>query len=290
MGGASQELLAVQAGPYTVRGVSVAGIYTALQVPELDLLLDAGIALRSFAGTDRLLLSHTHPDHASGLFSLLGIRNLLGKKTPLTVYAPAEAVAPLGDALACLRRLHHARLDVELVGLEPGQQVPLGHDLFARAFRTHHPAPSLGYLVSRRVTKLRPEFKALGGPEIARRRREGDASIFEVQERHELAYATDTLAAVLDTSPEILDARVLIIECTYVGAWRSPDDAHAHGHLHLDELAARAERIRCEHLVLMHFSQGHAPAEVRAEVAARLPAELRARTLLFAPEHGNWFG
>jgi uncharacterized protein len=32
----------VQAGPYRVRGVSVGGIYTSLQVPELRVLLDAG--------------------------------------------------------------------------------------------------------------------------------------------------------------------------------------------------------------------------------------------------------
>lgn len=289
--GHSQELLSVKAGPYTVRGISVAGVYTALHVPELDLLLDSGIAVRSFAGADRLFLSHTHADHASGLSSLLGIRNLVGKGT-LEAYAPAETVPALEEALAAARRLHHARLDVSLHAMEPGQSVALGRGLHARAFRTHHPAPSLGYVFSRRVTKLRPELRHLPGPEIAKRRLAGDATLFESHERAELAYATDTLATVLDSSPEILEARVLILECTYVGAWRTPDDARAHGHLHLEELAARAERIRCEHLVLMHFSQGHAPAEVRDAVLATLPGALRARVQvhLFAPEHGDWFG
>ena len=35
---------------YTVRGVSVGGIYTSLSVRELDVVLDVGLAPRSFAG------------------------------------------------------------------------------------------------------------------------------------------------------------------------------------------------------------------------------------------------
>ena len=66
----------VRAGPYTVRGVSVGGIYTALQVPELDLALDCGVAPRSFAGARTLLLSHGHVDHSGALSALLGIRSL----------------------------------------------------------------------------------------------------------------------------------------------------------------------------------------------------------------------
>ena len=72
-------LTSVTAGPYTVRGVSVGGVYTSLAVPELGLVFDAGIAPRSSAAIDTILLSHGHADHIGALPALLGIRALHGK-------------------------------------------------------------------------------------------------------------------------------------------------------------------------------------------------------------------
>jgi ribonuclease Z len=85
-------LTTVTAGPYTIRGVSVGGVYTSLAVPELDLLLDAGIPMRSAAGAGTLLLSHGHADHAGALGAMLGIRALHGQKAPLKLAMPAEIV------------------------------------------------------------------------------------------------------------------------------------------------------------------------------------------------------
>ena len=67
-------LTEVSAGPYTVRGISVGGVYTSLQVPELGVVLDAGVPIRSFAGTDRIFLSHGHSDHIDAVDQELGAR------------------------------------------------------------------------------------------------------------------------------------------------------------------------------------------------------------------------
>ncbi|MCP3101673.1 MBL fold metallo-hydrolase [Myxococcus sp. K15C18031901] len=278
----------VQAGPYTVRGISVGGVYTSLQVPELDVVLDAGIPIRSFAGTERIFLSHAHPDHASGLGSLLGIRRLLGKGAP-QLFLPAELESSVKEALQVLGRLHHTSMEVHTVPMLPGDVRPLGHDLHVRAFRTHHPVPSLGYQFIRRVTKLRPEFHDLPPQEIARRRKAGE-DIFAAREHLELAYATDSLAKVLETEPGLFDSRVLVIECTFVDPKRSVQDARDRAHLHLDELIAQAERFRNEAIVLMHFSQSLGPQEVRALLDARLPPGLRERVRVLAPDAGRWFG
>ena len=281
-------LTEVEAGPYTVRGISVGGVYTSLQVPELDSVLDVGVPIRSFAGTDRIFLSHAHPDHASGLGSLLGIRRLIGKGPP-QVFLPAEIEANVQEALAVLSRLHHTSMEVRTVPLRPGDVHALGHGLHVRAFRTHHPVPSLGYQFLRRISKLRPEFHGLPPPEIARRRRAGENLLEEV-DRLELAYATDTLARVLDTEPSLLDSRVLILECTFVDAHHTVQDAQERWHLHLDELVARADLFQNEALVLMHFSQAHGPEEVHATLRARLPPSLYERVRVFAPPSGRWFG
>lgn len=282
-------LTELQAGPYAVRGVSVGGVYTCLQVRELGVVLDAGLPIRSFAGTDRIFLSHGHPDHAGALGALLGIRRLIGKGPP-QVFLPAELAAPLQESLALQGRVHHCDLSIHAVPLLPGDTHELGKGLWVRALRTHHPIASLGYQFLRRVTKLREQHRGLPGEEIARLRREGTPGVFEQVEHLELAYVTDTLARVLETSPELLRSRVLILECTFVDERHSIEDAQSRAHLHLEELVARAEQFQNEALVLMHFSQSLSPAEVHARVRSRLPPSLQARVHVFAPASGPWFG
>ena len=84
-------LTTVTAGPFTLRGVSVGGVYTSLAVQELGLLFDAGIPARSLATLDTILLSHGHVDHIGALPALLGIRALHGKSRPPRVIMPFAA-------------------------------------------------------------------------------------------------------------------------------------------------------------------------------------------------------
>ena len=205
----------VEVGPYSVRGVSLGGLYTALQIPELKLLLDAGMAPRSFVGTDTLLLSHGHVDHVGGLGSLLGMRGLMAKESPLRVIMPTE-IAPAVDAmLVAMTDMQRYDLSIESVGMKPGDTIPLSGDLFVRAFRTHHPVPSLGYEVVRRVKKLKKAYQHLEGAEIGRRRQRGEP-LFDEVETIELAYATDTLIEALDQHPTAYQARVLILSLIHI--------------------------------------------------------------------------
>ncbi len=279
----------VQAGPYTVRGVSVGGVYTTLHVPELDVVLDAGLSLRSFATVGRFFLSHGHLDHIAGLAGLLNIRGLMGAGRA-TIHLPAEIEAPVRDLLRAHAPLSRAEFAVDLVPMLPGDERSLGHGLFVRALRTHHPVPSLGYQFIRRVSKLLPEHQGKPSEEIARLRKAGTAGVFEQRESLELAYTTDTLSRVLETEPSLLESRVLVIECTFVDADRSVEEARRKHHLHLDELIALAPSFRNEAIVLMHFGQAASPARVRDVLSERLPPELRERVVVFAPEGDRWFG
>ncbi len=282
-------LTSVTAGPYTVRGVSVGGVYTSLHVPELGVLFDAGISPRSFGAIDTILLSHGHADHVGALPALLGIRALHGKARPPRVVMPAEIVDDLSAALAALTKLQRWPLAIDAFGMNPGEELALRPDLSVRAVRTFHPVPSLAYLLVRKVAKLRAEFHGRTGPEIAARKHAGEA-ITEIEERVELAYATDTLVSVLDHSPELYRARVLVIECTFLDERKSLEAARAGCHIHLDELIERAPNFENEHIVLMHVSQLYRTDEVAAILDRRVPPDLRRRIIPFVPTNGHWPG
>jgi ribonuclease Z len=282
-------LTTVTAGPYTVRGISVGGVYTSLAVPELGLLFDAGASPRSSGAIDTILLSHGHADHVGALPALLGIRALHGKTKPPRVVMPAEIVDDLHDALAALSKLQRYPLEIEAIGMVPGDTFALRGDLSVRAVRTFHPVPSLGYVIVRKVAKLRAELHGLPGQEIAARRRAG-AEINDYEDKLELAYATDTLVSALDHAPELLTARVLIVECTFLDQRKSLEAARAGCHIHLDEIIERAERFQNEHVVLMHFSQIYRPDEIAALLDARVPPALRSRIIPFVPSTSHWPG
>ncbi len=243
--------------------------------------------IRQFAATDHLFLSHGHGDHLGALPALLGIRGLLHAKGRPKVYMPAPIADTLGEVLGLMSKLQRYDLSVDEVPMRPGDEAQLRPDLRVRAFRTHHPVPSLGYLFFDRVSKLRDEFRALPGSEIGRRRRAGE-DLFTVTERLEFAYATDTLLRVIDTAPEIRRARVLLLECTFLDDRKSLEASRAGYHIHLDELLERVMDLENEHVVLMHFSQLYSPSEVHRILAARWPKAMRERLVVFAPKRGPW--
>lgn len=282
-------LTTVTAGPFTIRGVSVGGVYTSLAVPELGVLFDAGIPARSLASADTILISHGHVDHVGSLPAILGIRALHGKTKPPRVIVPAEIVDDLKAALAALTRLQHWPLEIDVIGMRAGEERELRGDLRVKAIRTFHPVPSLAYIIKRRVTKLRPEFAGMHGAEIAQRRRAGE-DLLETEERSELAYCTDTLVSAFDHGPELFGARVLVMETTFLDDKKSLDGARAGCHIHLDEVIERAEKFTNETIVMMHVSQIYRPDEVATILDRRVPPALRKRIVPFVPDGSVWPG
>ncbi len=285
-------LTEVRAGAHTIRGVSVGGVYTSLAVPELGVLFDLGMPLRSTATLDTWLLSHGHADHIGAIAAQLGIRALHGKTSPPRLLLPREIVDDVTEALTALTKLQRWPMQVIAVPMQAGDEVQVRGDLFARAVQTFHPVPSLGYVLLRKISKLKPELVGLPGAEIAALRRAGE-NVSVIEERFELGYATDTLISALDHAPELLQCTTLILESTFLDGRKSRDAARAGCHIHLDEIIERADDFMhpdLRHLVLMHFSQLYAPHEIDGLLRARLPAPLYQKVVAFVDPTRPWPG
>src|SRR4051812_48996181 len=121
----------------TVEGYSRAAVQTYWRIPEMKLGFDLGAQPWSFMSTPNWFISHTHLDHLAALPVYVARRRMM-KMEPPTIYLPAEAVDPVGALLRAWQRLDRGRMNVNLIGVEAGQEIELSRELVVSAFATKH--------------------------------------------------------------------------------------------------------------------------------------------------------
>jgi ribonuclease Z len=255
-------------GQLTIAGGSRAGEGTLILLPQLRLALDPGRPHRALTPMKTALISHGHLDHLGGLgyWAAQRFLNAMGRAT---VLAPHQIAPALEELLATFAKLEGGSpYEIDVVAVDAGDRHPLRADMELELFATDHWVPTLGtrLLWSRR--RLRQELRRLDGDEIARRRSAGEV-ITETHSAPLLSYCADSGPGLFESHPAALDAEVLLLECSFF----SPSDrerATRYGHLHLDDLLARAGELSCRHLVLLHASRRHRMHEVEGILAERL--------------------
>ncbi len=255
-------------GPLTIAGGSRAGEGTLILLPQLHLALDAGRPHRSLPPMKTVLVSHGHMDHIGGL-GFWASQRQLQSMGPARLALPHQIALDVEDLLATHARLEGgAPYDIDVVAVAPGQSLKLRRDMNLEFFATDHWVPTLGSRLVWRRRHLLPEFSELTGDEIARRRRNGERVTAAV-ETDLLAYCADSGPGVLAADSPALRSEVLLLECSF---FRPTDRERAtrFGHLHLDDILARVQRLRCRHLVLLHASRRHRLREVEEILSERL--------------------
>jgi ribonuclease Z len=263
-------------------GVSAAGRETWFHLPTLRLAFDLGRAPSELVPVSNLFLSHAHLDHASGLAWWCSQRRLQ-RMAGGVARTHAEAVPLWREILALHERLEGVGYDARVEAMEPGVPVFLRRDLSVTAFPVDHRVPSLGFLASEVKRKLLSAFAGHDAEEIRAAATRGEAVAREVAIPI-VAYSGDTAAGFFDLAPpEVFRAKLLLLECSFVEE-RDRGRSRAWKHLHLSEIAERADRFENEVLVLTHLTVRTTPDEIRRELKRRLPARLAERTVAFLPE------
>jgi len=258
-------------GPLTIAGGSRAGEGTTILAPQLRLAMDAGRAHRALPPMNTVAVSHGHMDHL-GALGYWASQRYLNSMGPGTVLAPGAIARQIRTLLETFATLEGGRPYLaEVVAVEAGARHQLRKDMELRFFTTDHWVPTLGHAVVWRKRLLRGELSGLPGPEIARLRASGH-TVTEDQTLQLMAYCADSGPGLFDTSPEVLGAEVLLLECSFF-APEDRDRARDYGHMHLHDLFEVADRLGCRHLVLLHASRRHRLRQVE-EI---LDQELRPR-------------
>lgn len=256
---------------YVLTGRSRAAWHTSFVIPQLNLLLDAGLCVNNLR-PKHVFLTHGHNDHV--LLSPAFVK----REDPPDIFCPADMVGVFDDFIlsnsllnlggligkaqgeeAGLLRTHFTH------GLHPGDEVPLRRlkNVVARAFACDHTVPCLGYVFSALSQRLRPEFAELKGTELAALRKEG----VELTTPHEtllFAFLGDTTAETLKEEPRWLKdgIPVVVTECSFLYE-KHRAQAEKTKHTLWADLEGVVRKWPATTFVLMHFSLRYSEGDVR---------------------------
>jgi len=264
----------------TLQGYAQGGWRTSIHVPEFDATFDAGTALPISCG--RYFITHGHPDHAGAIPSIIARRSQQ-QAGDTEVFVPTAIARHLQTALGGMHRVFGGRrpLGERVMGVQPGDTVPLRPGVDVRVLRTYHGVPSVGYALVSNTKKLKPEFHGLSGPEIVKVKQQG-VEITEQQRRVDLCIPGDTKIDFFLKTDEARKAKVLVHEVT---VWdreiSTVSKTRQHGHTHVDEMIEHCEKFEGEALVLCHRSMKHSRKEIEKILKTRFPAQMLPKIHIF---------
>lgn len=244
----------------TICGHSRGSEKSCFYIPELKLFLDAGC--ESYFNPDFIFITHCHSDHSFQLPMILTGLDRTGKDAP-KIYAPVESRSLFQDFLQTTYRLRKGTMHVNghfrVSGVEAGMDIDLNKDgYFVRVYNMHHNVPTRGYGICQLRKKLNPTYQGMSGKELKVLKDDGvDISVYRREKI--VAYVLDTNIDCFSSSPELLEYKYVMVECTF---FKDEDASVSDYHIHWRDLEKVVRDNPNVYFILVHFSMRYSCEEI----------------------------
>lgn len=271
---------------FRILGRTRAGEETLFVVPEFNVGFDLGRAPREIVDANHVFLSHGHMDHAAGVAYYFSQRMFIDN-APGNLYVPRGLEEPIQQLLKIWGDIDGHEPPANVHVATPGEDIYLNRNLLVRPFEVVHPArrrdgrviQSLGYAVVEQRRKIYEEYSNLTGPQIVELKKQG-VEISRVVEFPLVTYCGDTGPGEYLNLPHVREARVLLLECTFIEGGHL-DRARAGGHMHLSDLKQILPSLENDRIFLTHLSRRTPLPLARKLVEAEFGAEYGDRLRIF---------
>lgn len=252
-----------------VQGISIAGEESFVQLPELDICFDIGRAPKAALSSNHVALTHGHMDHAAGLAYYYSQRNFQGMGVG-NVICHTSLAEPINNLMRAWIDIEGQRTPFTVTPMEPNGELAIKNNLWLRGFETKHTVPSLGFVAIERRSKLKPEFAGLPQEKLIALKKTQD--ITQMMDIPLVCYTGDTAWGEHFDRPDVLGAKILITECTFLEPGHR-SRANVGKHLHLDDIVELLKKSTAEAIVLTHLSRRTNMGVARKYIEEAIPKD-----------------
>lgn len=260
---------------FKIIGRSIAGVETVFSIPQFNVTFDSGRAPHFSYGNDNLALTHWHLDHAGGVAFLLGLR-CLNSLSPLNIIVPSQKVAHAIEYLDCLKKISASDIQYKVLNADESHQIRKG--LTLKALQSFHVVPSTGYALWETRHKLKKEFVGKSQVDIITAKNAGKSVKDEISEMI-FAFSGDSRGEFFTT--EAVQAKVLIMECSFFSDDGDYEKVRQYGHTHIFDWAKHADKIQSEVVIMSHTSARYDRKYIEEQCRKHLPKSLINRLVVF---------
>lgn len=263
----------------SVSGFSISGLATYLQMPELDFCIDMGECPLSATSINHVFLTHAHGDHGRCIMRHHSLRKMMGVERDSVYYIPENIIDRARDwirAEAMFEGVPENKFRYPtLIPICPNELKFLEYrkDLALEAFDVKHSIPGMGGTLYYYKKKLKDEFLQKTPAELIELRKNKVEITREVYEPL-VSFMGDCLGESLLDNYRVFQSKILITECTFL----SPEDEEMSvkkGHSHINDIVHALNEmgngVKCEKIILSHFSMKYSDRYIRETVAKKIP-------------------